>query len=77
MMCIRDQSRGVNDTVIDELPMINVERCEKDVDHAPECAICQEDFSEGDQARQLPCKHFYHDECIRPWLKQSGTCPNW
>jgi len=24
---------------------------------------------------QLPCKHSFHQPCILPWLKSSGTCP--
>lgn len=24
----------------------------------------------------LPCQHFYHVECIDPWIEfQSGSCP--
>jgi len=23
----------------------------------------------------LPCKHPFHEPCIIPWLKSSGTCP--
>ena len=24
---------------------------------------------------QLPCKHSFHQPCILPWLRSSGTCP--
>ncbi|KAF9107209.1 E3 ubiquitin-protein ligase rnf13 [Mortierella sp. AM989] len=40
------------------------------------CAICIEEFAEGDQIRTLPCHHEYHCECIDPWLtSKSSTCP--
>ena len=34
-----------------------------------DCAVCQEKFSLDEEVRQLPCKHYYHFDCIEPWLK--------
>ncbi|CAG8507972.1 10751_t:CDS:1, partial [Acaulospora morrowiae] len=40
------------------------------------CAICLEDFDNGDEVRELPCRHWYHVECIDPWLTtKSSSCP--
>ncbi|CAG8432862.1 7350_t:CDS:2 [Diversispora eburnea] len=40
------------------------------------CAICLEDFDDGDEIRELPCRHWYHVECIDPWLTtKSSSCP--
>uniref|UniRef100_K3WUB1 RING-type domain-containing protein n=1 Tax=Globisporangium ultimum (strain ATCC 200006 / CBS 805.95 / DAOM BR144) TaxID=431595 RepID=K3WUB1_GLOUD len=40
------------------------------------CAICLEDFQVGHNVKVLPCQHFYHVECIDPWLeRQSSCCP--
>ncbi|CAG8554860.1 4184_t:CDS:2 [Paraglomus occultum] len=40
------------------------------------CAICLDDFVEGDEVRCLPCEHEYHTECIDPWLtEKSSKCP--
>lgn len=33
-----------------------------------QCSVCMDDFQVGDSARQLPCEHFFHQDCIIPWL---------
>ena len=34
------------------------------------CAICVEEFSEGQELAEMPCggRHTFHVECIRTWL---------
>ncbi|KAL9263307.1 E3 ubiquitin-protein ligase RING1-like protein [Drosera capensis] len=39
------------------------------------CAICKDEFSVEEKVRRLPCSHYYHGECITPWLKIRNTCP--
>lgn len=39
------------------------------------CAICQEEFEIGEIAKCLPCEHYFHPNCVIPWLKQCNSCP--
>ncbi|RWR90361.1 RING-H2 finger protein ATL80-like protein [Cinnamomum micranthum f. kanehirae] len=40
------------------------------------CAICLEDFKEGDRCQVLPsCKHMFHDRCVNAWLNKKKRCP--
>uniref|UniRef100_A0A8C0FNB7 RING-type E3 ubiquitin transferase n=1 Tax=Bubo bubo TaxID=30461 RepID=A0A8C0FNB7_BUBBB len=42
---------------------------------APVCAICLEEFSEGQELRIISCSHEFHRDCVDPWLQQHHTCP--
>ncbi|KAG6482398.1 hypothetical protein ZIOFF_059029 [Zingiber officinale] len=39
------------------------------------CAICMDPFKLGAEAREMPCKHIYHQDCILPWLSMRNSCP--
>ncbi|KAL4613715.1 hypothetical protein ACB092_07G000600 [Castanea dentata] len=58
---------------IEALPMVKVTR--RHLDNDPSCPICKEEFELGGEVREMPCKHFYHDDCIVPWLSNHNTCP--
>ncbi|GMI74751.1 BCA2 zinc finger ATL 8 [Hibiscus trionum] len=61
-------------SAIDSLPSVKITK-----DHlnskSNQCAVCMDDFEEGIQAKQMPCKHLYHKDCILPWLELHNSCP--
>jgi hypothetical protein len=58
-----------------QLPVVDYDTRD-DPTHQTSCAICLEDFEEGDKLRQLPCRHHFHTECVTPWLtERHSSCP--
>ncbi|KAF5748895.1 E3 ubiquitin-protein ligase Praja-1 [Tripterygium wilfordii] len=54
--------------VVDNLPM-------EELDEEAVCAVCKDDISREEKVKRLPCKHYFHKDCILPWLGIRNTCP--
>ncbi|XP_056154714.1 E3 ubiquitin-protein ligase RNF115 [Lampris incognitus] len=59
--------------MISSLPTVSVSQ--EQADHRLECPVCREEYSLGESVRQLPCLHYFHSDCIVPWLELHDTCP--
>ena len=41
-----------------------------------ECAICLGEFKRNDIIKEFyKCKHIFHKDCLKSWLKRSNCCP--
>lgn len=39
------------------------------------CAVCKDQFEINQTIVRIPCNHYFHDDCIYPWLKDRNSCP--
>ncbi|KAK3684330.1 hypothetical protein B0T22DRAFT_274688 [Podospora appendiculata] len=62
-------------SAIDKLQVKEVDEKMLGADVNARCVICVDDMAVGEKAAVLPCNHFFHSECVTPWLKQHNTCP--
>ncbi|KAI4335859.1 hypothetical protein L6164_014464 [Bauhinia variegata] len=60
--------------VVQHLPSVVITKEDVENNNAL-CAVCKDEFNVGEQAKQLPCSHRYHGDCIIPWLGIRNTCP--
>lgn len=58
---------------IEMLPVRTIQTPE--TEHTDVCSICHDVWKVGDEAKTLPCFHFFHTPCINQWLQSKLTCP--
>ncbi|XP_019171945.1 PREDICTED: probable E3 ubiquitin-protein ligase RHC2A [Ipomoea nil] len=58
---------------IESMPTIEI--LDSHIETEPHCAVCKDAFELGNEAREMPCKHLYHSDCILPWLSLRNSCP--
>lgn len=61
-------------SAVESLPVVKISQEMLGCDFS-ECAVCKESFGLDEEARQMPCKHIYHSDCIMPWLEMHNSCP--
>ncbi|KAE8703096.1 RNF181 protein [Hibiscus syriacus] len=61
-------------SAMDDLPSVKITKNHLNSEFN-QCAVCMDEFEEGSQAMQMPCKHLYHKDCLFPWLELHNSCP--
>ncbi|XP_062085005.1 E3 ubiquitin-protein ligase RDUF2 [Humulus lupulus] len=69
----RSENPPASKAAIESMPTIEI--VDSHVGSESHCAVCKEAFELGTEAREMPCKHIYHSDCILPWLSLRNSCP--
>ncbi|MQM16544.1 hypothetical protein Taro_049506 [Colocasia esculenta] len=69
--------QNINRQEVEVLPSFKFKAAYPNNKHMSEtCAICLEDYKDGETLRVLPCLHEFHSVCVDSWLTKWGTfCP--
>ncbi|KAK3409967.1 E3 ubiquitin-protein ligase RDUF1 [Eucalyptus grandis] len=69
----RSENPPASKAAVESMPTVEIGRGQ--VAAELHCAVCKEAFELGVEAREMPCKHVYHSDCILPWLAVRNSCP--
>ncbi|MBA0760808.1 hypothetical protein Gotri_023529 [Gossypium trilobum] len=71
----RNLVRRVDSKVVEALPCFVFGSARSSI-AGETCAICLEDYNDGELLKVLPCQHDFHSSCVESWLTKWGTfCP--
>ena len=59
----------------EEIKNLKYDKYIKDKYSEDKCIICQYNFIELESIVGLPCKHFFHFDCLKPWVDKQHYCP--
>ncbi|KAE8721769.1 Detected protein of unknown function [Hibiscus syriacus] len=60
-------------SAIEALPIVKI--VENHLINATHCPVCKDEFVVDGEAKELPCNHLYHSDCIVSWLSIHNTSP--
>ncbi|XP_024518657.1 E3 ubiquitin-protein ligase AIP2 [Selaginella moellendorffii] len=75
----QDTQKGPPPASKDEVAKLSIVRVTEEVlkglGDGTECAVCREVLVVGDEMQEMPCKHYFHPLCLKPWLEEHNSCP--
>ncbi|CAF3171265.1 unnamed protein product [Rotaria sp. Silwood2] len=66
---------GLTDSELKKIPTMIYKKTCTNIKDDDKCAICLSEYITDEKLKRLRCKHYFHSECIDPWLKTSARCP--
>lgn len=58
---------------VEQLPTYQV--TSQQVEDDLQCIVCLQEYELEETVCQTPCKHYFHADCLTPWIKTNPTCP--
>jgi hypothetical protein len=68
-------TKGATEAIIDTIPLLNMTDTILAEMADVTCPVCLNDMEVGQEARKLPCEHYFHKGCVDEWLKVNASCP--
>jgi len=72
---ITAQLRPTAEEILEDMPTVIVDHAIYGDGEELLCAVCTDPISIGNPAKQLPCNHLFHENCISTWFRRKLTCP--
>ena len=63
-------------STLDDEDSNNIKKIKVEKKLEEKCSVCMSFIDKDEEMSELPCTHYFHSECIEPWLKKYNyKCP--
>ncbi|KAH0854639.1 hypothetical protein HID58_057815 [Brassica napus] len=68
-ICLMIRNSSCSKEAVEALATVKIQ------EGALQCSVCLDDFEIGVEAKEMPCEHKFHGDCLLPWLELHSSCP--